>query len=160
MAVKIRKRSNTLGKPAMFGETRRILAVTCGTLLDQGVLKLLSQHPNLEVWDVRCNNERTLTRVITQKAPDVLLLFHSTPDQQERLLETLDSLSALEKLRIIMMDLHSNMLHVYYKKGWVMAESSAFFSLINDAYFIMQDDFARQQNVFARQSFVRQMQSA
>lgn len=91
----------------------RILVVNRGSLLDEGVVRLICSKPNLDVSTVDFKNEEALVNDIVFRHPEVVVMGQSGSMGFEKLYKMLTSFSTLEKLRMIIFHSNDNAVDVF-----------------------------------------------
>lgn len=117
-------------KPVSSECLRRILLVGGSCLLEEGLARLLTARPDLEVYHAvhECLDDLTLRA--TRLQPDIIILCHLDAAMQDNLVARLDGIRGLADLRIIVVHLQNTELTVYHHKQWYSAVHTAFFPLV------------------------------
>ena len=89
-----------------FETPHRVLVVNRGSLLDEGVIRLISSNDDLDVSTVDFENEEVLFNDIVSRLPEVVVMGQNGGVRFDRLYDVLTSFSTLEQLRMIIF--HSN----------------------------------------------------
>ena len=85
---------------------QRILVVNRGSLLDEGIFRLISSESNLDVSTIDFEGEDVLVNDIVSRCPEVLVMGQTVSVKLEKLYTLLTSNPALSKLRMFI--IHSN----------------------------------------------------
>lgn len=91
----------------------RILVVNRGSLLDEGVVRLISSKPNLDVSTINFESEEILVNDIVSRHPEVVVMGESGSVGFEKLYKMLTSFSTLEKLRMIIFHSNDNAVDIF-----------------------------------------------
>ncbi len=90
-----------------------VLQVHTDSAWELGLAGSLRQEPDLEVHGVTYTNETTFLRDVTRIQPDVILLNEDGPLSLAQLRQLLASVPARSSLRIIVVNLRSNVIDIY-----------------------------------------------
>ena len=85
---------------------QRILVVNRGSLLDEGIFRLISSESNLDVSTIDFEGEDVLVNDVVSRCPEVLVMGQTVSVKLEKLYTLLTSNPALSKLRMFI--IHSN----------------------------------------------------
>ena len=108
---------------------RRILVIGRISLLEEGVIHLLSARQGVEVYHTDDSNPSGLALKATQICPNVIVLCHIGPALVNNLVDRLDCIPTPADRIMINIDLGKTELHIYQYHRWVSAALPAFFSL-------------------------------
>ncbi|MBI5945957.1 MAG: hypothetical protein HY864_16470 [Chloroflexi bacterium] len=112
---------------------QRILVVNRGSLLDEGVARLISSKPNLDVSTIDFKNEEALVNEIVTRHPEVVVMGQSGGVGFEKLYKMLTSFSTLEKLRMIIFHSNDNAVDVFSQEHLNSIPSDDFIQIVQGA---------------------------
>ena len=112
---------------------QRILVVNGGSLLDEGVVRLISERPNFEVFTVNFEGEDVLVNDIVTKCPEVVVMGQPSSIKLEKLYGVLTSFPALEKLRLIIFHSNDNSVDVFSQGHLMFIRGDDFIELVQNA---------------------------
>jgi hypothetical protein len=92
---------------------QNILVVNRGSLLDEGVARLISSKTNLNVSTIDFKNEEGLVNDIVSHHPEVVVMGQSNSVKCEKLFKLLTSFSTLQKLKMIIFHADDNSVDVF-----------------------------------------------
>lgn len=95
---------------------QHVLVVNSGSLLDEGVVRLISEKLNLDVSTINFENEDELVNDIVSRHPEVVVMGQSGNVRAENLYKMLTSISTMEKLRMIIFHTNDNSVDVFSKE--------------------------------------------
>ena len=113
---------------------QRILVVNRGSLLDEGVVRLISSKSNLDVSTVDFKSEEVLVNDIVSRHPEVVVMGQSGSVGFEKLYKMLTSFSTLEKLRMIIFHTNDNSVDVFSQEHLNSIRGDDFIALVQGAY--------------------------
>jgi chemotaxis response regulator CheB len=91
----------------------KILVVNRGSLLDEGIVRLISSRTSLDVSTIDFNGEDVLVKDIVSRCPEVLVMGQNRGVKLEKLYKLLTSNPALAKLRMIIFHSNDNSVDVF-----------------------------------------------
>lgn len=122
----------TQNKPNLhsYETPHRVLVVNRGSLLDEGVIRLISSNEGLDVSTVEFESEEVLFNDIVSRLPEVVVMGQNGGVRFDRLYELLTSFSTLEKLRMIIFHSNENSVDIFSKKCSNMTQCADFVQLV------------------------------
>ena len=90
----------------------RIMILDSGILLDELILELFCDVPNLQILITRIDNEETIAQAIVSENPQVVILSKSECFSVDKLSEILKNLQFSDAIQIVVVSLHENSLVV------------------------------------------------
>lgn len=113
---------------------RRILLVGRDSLLQDGLMMLLTHCQDIEVFQSPALAAHELEMLAEQISPDVIVLCHVAPSLPAMLVELLAARPSLHHLLVMDVNLHSTDLRVFQYQQWRQAGQNDFFSLVIGTY--------------------------
>ena len=113
---------------------QRILVVNRGSLLDEGVVRLISSKSNLDVSTIDFKNEEGLVSDIVSRHPEVVVMGQSGNVRMEKLYKMLISFSTLEKLRMIIFHTNDNSVDIFSQEHSNSVRGDDFIALVQGAH--------------------------
>jgi chemotaxis response regulator CheB len=106
----------------------RVLVVHSGLMLTAGIEDILAREKDLRVKGISSREYSAVLREIAVFQPDVLIVDENPkPGDLARLL---DQMTGSPHLRIIVVNKHSNRLHIYEKKEFEVTRSADLIAVI------------------------------
>jgi|GEM_PF-2554354 len=115
---------------------QHILFVHHGSLLDDGILRLVGSNSDLEVMKVDYTGDELLAREIAKNHPDIVMMSQERTGKLETLFRFLTSSPALEKLRMIVFHTNDNSVDIYNKKQMRAIPSQEFLTIVQGEHAI------------------------
>lgn len=112
---------------------QRVLVVNRGSLLDEGVVSLISSRSNLDVSTIDFENEEVLVNDIVARHPEVVVMGQNGSVGIEKLYKMLTSISTLEKLRMIIFHSNDNSVDIFSQEKLNSIRGGDFIELIQGA---------------------------
>jgi hypothetical protein len=112
---------------------QRVLVVNRGSLLDEGVVSLISSRSNLDVSTIDFENEEVLVNDIVSRHPEVVVMGQNGNVGIEKLYKMLTSISTLEKLRMIIFHSNDNSVDIFSQEKLNSIRGGDFIKLIQGA---------------------------
>jgi hypothetical protein len=112
---------------------QRVLVVNRGSLLDEGVVSLISSRSNLNVSTIDFENEEVLVNDIVSRHPEVVVMGQNGNVGIEKMYKMLTSISTLEKLRMIIFHSNDNSVDVFSQEKLNSIRGCDFIELIQGA---------------------------
>lgn len=116
-----------------FNSPQRILVVNRGSLLDEGVVRLISAKSNLDVSTINFESEEVLVNDIVSRHPEVVVMGQSGNVGFEKLYKLLTSFSTLTKLRMIIFHSNDNSVDVFSQEHLNSIPCGNFIELVQGA---------------------------
>ncbi len=110
--------------------SRRVLMVGIGSLLEEGVKRLLAQEQDVQVWDVTYANEDTFVQDVLRTRPDVILFHEAGALDSGRIFDLLRAIPTLETLRVIILRSSSAAMDLYEKRTVNATDSRGLLALV------------------------------
>jgi DNA-binding NarL/FixJ family response regulator len=105
------------------------LIVGIGSLLEQGVESLLTQEPNVQVWNVNHEDEGTFVQDVLGARPDVILFHELGALDSDRIFDLLRALP-METVRVIILRSSSAAVDLYERRRVKAADSRDLLALV------------------------------
>ena len=99
-----------------FASSPRVLVVNRGSLLDEGVARLIKSRSVLDVSTIKFENEDKLVNEIVTRVPEVLVMGQGKGAGAENLYRILTGFSTLSKLRMIIFHSNDNAVDVFSRE--------------------------------------------
>lgn len=115
---------------AVGNSMRRILVVNNGSLLEQGMERLLASRGDLDVLSLDFEHEEALTACIESTHPEVIVINRDTSINLDRLFSLLGSISGFNHLQIVLISAYSNRVDVYEDQQISELHSQDFFDFL------------------------------
>jgi len=112
---------------------RHILVVNSGSLLEQGLARLLGDKEGLSVVITNFESEEILARDIVDEHPDVIIINRVSIINLPRLLGLLESLPIFNHLQILGVGVDSNMIDVYENREIYELQAPDFYDFLQGA---------------------------
>ena len=125
---------NSFSQENELESPQRILVVNRGSLLDEGVVRLISSKSNLDVSTIDFQNEEGLVNDIVSRHPEVVVMGQSGSVKSEKLYKMLTSFSTLEKLCMIIFHSNDNAVDVFSRDHLNSVRSDDFMALVQGAH--------------------------
>ena len=109
---------------------RRVLIVGIGSLLEEGVERLLAAEADLQVSDMTFTEEATFVQDVLRKRPDVILFHEAGPLTEDRIFELLRAIPTTETLRVIILRSSDNAIDLYEKRRVSPTQNSDLLALV------------------------------
>jgi hypothetical protein len=109
---------------------RRILVVNSGSMLDEGVTKLLAAREGLDVLSIDFESEDALIRSLDSIRPDVIVINRESCINLPRLFGLIGNVSRFKRLQIVMISADSNTMDVYENQKIYELQSQEFFDFL------------------------------
>ena len=112
---------------------QRILVINSGSLLDEGVVRLISSKANLDVSTINFASEEVLVNDIVSKHPEVVVMGQGGSVKLEKLYKALTSIPTLEKLRMIIFHSNDNSVDIFSQEQHNSIPGGDFLQLVQGA---------------------------
>jgi len=116
-----------------YSSPQHVLVVNRGSLLDEGVDRLIRANSILNVSTINYKSEETLVDEIVSKRPEVVVMGESDKVGAENLYKMLTSFSTLSKLRMIIFHPNDNMVDVFSQERRNSVFSGDFMNIVQGA---------------------------
>ena len=113
-----------------FDLHHRVMVVNTGSLLDEGVARLISSRSNLDVLTVNFESEDVLVNDIVSKCPEVVVMGQGGCEKFEKLYKSLTSIPALTKLCMIIFHSNDNSVDVFSQQTLNSIPGDDFIALV------------------------------
>ena len=110
---------------------QRILVVNRGSLLDEGIFRLISSKSNLDVSTIDFEGEDVLVNDIVSRCPEVLVMGQTVSVKIEKLYTILTSNPALSKLRMIIIHSNDNAVDIFSQEKHNSIPGDDFIALVH-----------------------------
>ena len=110
---------------------QRILVVNRGSLLDEGIFRLISSKSNLDVSTIDFEGEDVLVNDIVSRCPEVLVMGQTVSVKIEKLYTLLTSNPALSKLRMIIIHSNDNAVDIFSQEKHNSIPGDDFIALVH-----------------------------
>ena len=110
---------------------QRILVVIRGSLLDEGIFRLISSKSNLDVSTIDFEGEDVLVNDIVSRCPEVLVMGQTVSVKLEKLYTLLTSNPALSKLRMFIIHSNDNSVDIFSQQQHNLIPSGDFIALVH-----------------------------
>ncbi|MBI5965294.1 MAG: hypothetical protein HY863_17600 [Chloroflexi bacterium] len=110
---------------------QRILVVNRGSLLDEGVVRLISSRSDLDVSTIDFENEEVLVNDIVSRHPEVVVMGQGGSVKLEKLYKMLTSVPTLEKLRMIIFHSNDNSVDIFSQEELNSIRGDDFLQLVH-----------------------------
>jgi hypothetical protein len=110
---------------------QRILVVNRGSLLDEGIFRLISSKSNLDVSTIDFEGEDVLVNDIVSRCPEVLVMGQTVSVKLEKLYTLLTSNPALSKLRMIIIHSNDNSVDIFSQEKHNSIPGDDFIALVH-----------------------------
>lgn len=107
-----------------------VVVVNSGSLLDEGVVCLISSESSLDVSTVNFENEDVLVNDIISKNPEVVVMGQSGSIKIEKIYKMLTSFSNMTQLRMIIFHSNDNAVDIFSQQQLNSMRSDNFIQLI------------------------------
>ena len=107
-----------------------VVVVNSGSLLDEGVVCLISSESSLDVSTVNFENEDILVNDIISKNPEVVVMGQSGSIKIEKIYKMLTSFSNMTKLRMIIFHSNDNAVDIFSQQQLNSMRSDNFIQLV------------------------------
>lgn len=107
-----------------------VVFVNSGSLLDEGVVCLISSESSLDVSTVNFENEDILVNDIISKNPEVVVMGQSGSIKIEKIYKMLTSFSNMTKLRMIIFHSNDNAVDIFSQQQLNSMRSDNFIQLV------------------------------
>ncbi len=107
-----------------------VVVVNSGSLLDEGVVCLISSESSLDVSTVNFENEDVLVNDIISKNPEVVVMGQSGSIKIEKIYKMLTSFSNMTKLRMIIFHSNDNAVDIFSQQQLNSMRSDNFIQLV------------------------------
>jgi len=107
-----------------------VVVVNSGSLLDEGVVCLISSESSLDVSTVNFENEDVLVNDIISKNPEVVVMGQSGCIKIEKIYKMLTSFSNMTKLRMIIFHSNDNAVDIFSQQQLNSMRSDNFIQLV------------------------------
>ncbi|MDP1817992.1 MAG: hypothetical protein Q8K92_26300 [Leadbetterella sp.] len=114
----------------------RILVVNRGSLLDEGVVSLISSRSNLDVSTINFEGEDVLVNDIVSKCPEVVVMGQTGSIKLEKLYKVLTSIPTLAKLRMVIFHSNDNSVDVFSQEHLDSIRSDDFIAFVQGTQMI------------------------
>jgi hypothetical protein len=105
--------SNDFNPPGMLkSDCPRIMILYSGILLDELIMELFCDVPNLQICLTPIDKEETIAQTIIAENPQVVILSEADCFSVDKLSKTLETLHCSEAVQIVVVSLHGNSLEV------------------------------------------------
>jgi hypothetical protein len=112
----------------------RVVVVNSGSLLDEGVVCLISSKSNLDVSTVNFENEDIFVHDIVSRNPEVVVMGQNGSLQIDKLYKKLTSFSALTTLQMIIFHLNDDAVDIFSREQHNLIPGDDFIQLVQGAY--------------------------
>ncbi len=109
---------------------QRILVVNRGSLLDEGVFRLISSKSNSDVSTINFESEEVLVNDIVSRHPEVVVMGQGGNLKLEKLYKLLTSVPTLEKLRMIIFHSNDNSVDIFSQEQLNSIRGADFLQLV------------------------------
>jgi len=110
---------------------QRVLVVNRGSLLDEGIFRLISSKSNLDVSTIGFEGEDVLVNDIVSRCPEVLVMGQTVNIKLEKLYTLLTSNPALSKLRMFIIHSNDNSVDIFSQQQHNLIPSGDFIALVH-----------------------------
>ena len=110
---------------------QRILVVNRGSLLDEGIFRLISSESNLDVSTIDFEGEDVLVNDVVSRCPEVLVMGQTVCVKLEKLYTLLTSNPALSKLRMFIIHSNDNSVDIFSQEKHNSIPSDDFIALVH-----------------------------
>lgn len=110
---------------------QRILVVNRGSLLDEGIFRLISSKSNLDVSTIDFEGEDVLVNDIVSRCPEVLVMGQTVNIKLEKLYTLLTSNPALSKLRMFIIHSNDNSVDIFSQQQHNLIPGGDFIALVH-----------------------------
>ena len=110
---------------------QRILVVNRGSLLDEGIFRLISSESNLDVSTIDFEGEDVLVNDVVSRCPEVLVMGQTVSVKLEKLYTLLTSNPALSKLRMIIIHSNDNAVDIFSQEKHNSIPGDDFIALVH-----------------------------
>ena len=110
---------------------QRILVVNRGSLLDEGIFRLISSESNLDVSTIDFEGEDVLVNDIVSRCPEVLVMGQTISVKLEKLYTLLTSNPALSKLRMFIIHSNDNSVDIFSQEKRNLIPGDDFIALVH-----------------------------
>jgi hypothetical protein len=107
-----------------------VVVVNSGSLLDEGVVCLISSESSLDVSTVNFENEDVLVNDIISKNPEVVVMGQNGSLKIEKVYKMLTSFSNMTKLRMIIFHSNDNAVDIFSQQQLNSMRSDNFIQLV------------------------------
>lgn len=114
----------------MKTSTRRVMIVGSGSLLDEGVERLLRSRESIQVSGIVYSDDTSFLQDVSDMRPDVILLNEAGPLDSLRILELLKNIPTLASLRVVTVRTEDNTIDLYERRRVVATHSNDLLDLI------------------------------
>lgn len=114
----------------MKTSTRRVMIVGSGSLLDEGVERLLRSRESIQVSGIVYSDDTSFLQDVSDMRPDVILLNEAGPLDSLRILELLKNIPTLASLRVVKVRTEDNTIDLYERRRVVATHSNDLLDLI------------------------------
>ena len=112
---------------------QHVLVVENGSLLDEGVERLLSHETDFLVSGITYADETAFLQDVSDKRPDVILLNEAGPLDSVQIFELLKNLPTIATLRVIIVRPDDNAIDVYDRQRVIATQSRDLIGLVRNA---------------------------
>ena len=110
---------------------QRILVVNRGSLLDEGIFRLISSESNLDVSTIDFEGEDVLVNDVVSRCPEVLVMGQTVSVKLEKLYTLLTSNPALSKLRMFIIHSNDNSVDIFSQQQHNSIPGDDFIALVH-----------------------------
>lgn len=110
---------------------QRILVVNRGSLLDEGIFRLISSESNLDVSTIDFEGEDVLVNDVVSRCPEVLVMGQTVSVKLEKLYTLLTSNPALSKLRMFIIHSNDNSVDIFSQQQHNLIPGGDFIALVH-----------------------------
>ena len=110
--------------------TRSVLIIETGSLLEEGIQRLLAQEADLRVSGVMYTEEAVLLQDIARICPDVIVLNETGPLASAQAFEMLEAVANGGNLSVIVVRSDNNTIDVYEKRSTTVTKSGDLLALV------------------------------
>ena len=110
---------------------QRILVVNRGSLLDEGIFRLISSESNLDVSTIDFEGEDVLVNDVVSRCPEVLVMGQTVCVKLEKLYTLLTSNPALSKLRMFIIHSNDNSVDIFSQEKHNLIPGDDFIALVH-----------------------------
>lgn len=113
-----------------FDSPNRVLVVNGGSLLDEGIARLISSRSNLDVSTINFEDEDILVNNIVSRCPQVVVMGQTGSVKLDKFYKLLTSIPTLSKLRMIIFHSNDNSVDIFPQEHLNSIGSDDFIALI------------------------------